>query len=67
MLLTYPAISLSDPAALTCIGNDYGFEKVFARQILDSTTQSNWRDISLNADQPICPIKQESFNNDEYE
>ncbi len=29
----YPAMSLSDPAALTCIGNDYGFENVFARQI----------------------------------
>ena len=29
----YPALALSDPSALTCIGNDYGFENVFARQI----------------------------------
>jgi D-sedoheptulose 7-phosphate isomerase len=29
----YPAFALSDASALTCIGNDYGFENVFARQI----------------------------------
>lgn len=29
----YPAIALSDGAAMSCIGNDYGFEQVFARQI----------------------------------
>jgi D-sedoheptulose 7-phosphate isomerase len=30
----YPAIALSsDPAAVTAIGNDYGFHKVFARQV----------------------------------
>jgi D-sedoheptulose 7-phosphate isomerase len=30
----YPAISLSDSAsAVTAIGNDYGFEKLFARQV----------------------------------
>jgi D-sedoheptulose 7-phosphate isomerase len=28
-----PAIALSDPAVLTGIGNDYGFEHVFARQV----------------------------------
>ena len=28
----FAALSLSDPSALTCIGNDYGFEHVFARQ-----------------------------------
>jgi len=28
----FAAISLSDPSAMTCIGNDYGFEQVFARQ-----------------------------------
>ena len=29
-----PAISLcSDPTILTCIGNDYGFEKIFSRQM----------------------------------
>lgn len=30
----YPAVCLAgDPTALTCIANDYGFERVFARQI----------------------------------
>ena len=29
----YPAIALSDASVMTCIGNDYGFENVFARQI----------------------------------
>ena len=29
----YPAFALSDPSAMTCIGNDYGFENVFSRQI----------------------------------
>ena len=29
----YPAFALSDASALTCIGNDYGFENVFSRQI----------------------------------
>ena len=29
----YPAFALSDPSVMTCIGNDYGFENVFARQI----------------------------------
>jgi len=28
-----PAVALTDPAALTAIGNDYGFEHVFARQV----------------------------------
>lgn len=29
-----PAIALvADPTALTCIGNDYGFDQVFARQV----------------------------------
>ena len=27
------AIALSDPATLTCIANDYGFDQVFARQV----------------------------------
>lgn len=31
---SFPAISLStDTSALTAIGNDYGFEKVFSRQV----------------------------------
>lgn len=29
----FAALSLSDPSALTCIGNDYGYDHVFARQI----------------------------------
>ena len=29
----YPAFALSDPSAMTCIGNDFGFENVFARQV----------------------------------
>lgn len=29
----YPAIALSDPAHLTCVANDYGFDHVFSRQI----------------------------------
>ncbi len=28
-----PAIALSDPSYLTCVGNDYGFEQVFARGV----------------------------------
>ena len=28
----FAAMSLSDPSALTCIGNDFGFDQVFARQ-----------------------------------
>ncbi|MBJ18149.1 MAG: phosphoheptose isomerase [Deltaproteobacteria bacterium] len=28
-----PALALSDPAVLTCIANDFGFEEVFARQV----------------------------------
>ena len=29
----YPAFALSDASALTCIGNDFGFENVFSRQV----------------------------------
>ena len=28
-----PALAFSDPATLTCIANDFGFEEVFARQV----------------------------------
>lgn len=28
-----PAISISDPSYLTCVGNDYGFDEIFARYI----------------------------------
>ncbi len=28
-----PAIAFSDPAQMTCIANDFGFEEVFARQV----------------------------------
>jgi D-sedoheptulose 7-phosphate isomerase len=29
----YPAIALSDPAHLTCVSNDYGYDHVFSRQV----------------------------------
>src|SRR5512147_2417653 len=29
----YPALALSDPAHLSCVANDYGFEHVFSRQV----------------------------------
>lgn len=28
-----PAIAISDPSHLTCVGNDYGFEEVFSRGV----------------------------------
>lgn len=28
-----PALALSDPAHLTCVGNDYGFDEIFARGV----------------------------------
>lgn len=28
-----PALAFSDPAAMTCIANDFGFDEVFARQV----------------------------------
>jgi len=28
-----PAISISDPSHISCVGNDYGFDKVFSRYI----------------------------------
>jgi D-sedoheptulose 7-phosphate isomerase len=28
-----PALALSDPSHLSCVGNDYGFSEVFARQV----------------------------------
>ena len=28
-----PAISITDPSHLTCVGNDYGFESVFSRGV----------------------------------
>jgi D-sedoheptulose 7-phosphate isomerase len=29
-----PALAFSDAAALTCLGNDFGYEQVFARQVV---------------------------------
>ena len=29
-----PAIALSDPGHMSCVANDYGFDEVFARQVL---------------------------------
>lgn len=28
-----PAISISDPSHISCVGNDYGYEKIFSRYI----------------------------------
>ena len=28
-----PALALSDPAAMSCVANDFGYEEVFARQV----------------------------------
>ncbi len=28
-----PAIALSDPAHISCVGNDYGFEEIFSRSV----------------------------------
>src|SRR3989337_960179 len=28
-----PAISISDPSHISCVGNDYGFDKIFSRYI----------------------------------
>jgi len=28
-----PVISLTDPTHITCVGNDYGFEKIFSRSV----------------------------------
>ena len=37
-----PAVSLcADPTAITCIGNDFGFEKVFSRQVEAHGTQGD--------------------------
>ena len=30
---SYPAIAISDPSHLSCVGNDYGFNSVFARYL----------------------------------
>ncbi len=30
---SFAAVSISDPSHLTCVGNDYGFEEVFARYV----------------------------------
>lgn len=31
--LALPVISLTDPSHVTCVGNDYGFEEIFARGV----------------------------------
>lgn len=28
-----PAVSISDPSHITCVGNDYGFDRIFSRYI----------------------------------
>jgi D-sedoheptulose 7-phosphate isomerase len=36
-----PAISISDPSHISCVGNDYGFDKVFSRFIEAIGTQGD--------------------------
>lgn len=31
--IALPAVAVSDPAYITCVGNDYGFEQIFSRYI----------------------------------
>ncbi|MCD7795753.1 MAG: D-sedoheptulose 7-phosphate isomerase [Alistipes sp.] len=31
--IALPAIAISDPAYITCVGNDYGFDQIFSRYI----------------------------------
>jgi D-sedoheptulose 7-phosphate isomerase len=31
--IALPVISLSDPSHITCVGNDYGFDKIFSRGV----------------------------------
>lgn len=58
----YPVVSLvADTAAITCIGNDYGFEHVFRRQVealgnpgdifIGLTTSGNSKNILLAAEE----------------
>lgn len=30
---SYPAIAISDPSHISCVGNDYGYENIFARYL----------------------------------
>jgi len=29
----FPALSISDPSHITCVGNDFGFERIFSRSV----------------------------------
>lgn len=40
----FAAIAISDPSHITCVGNDYGFEEIFARYVQGMGTE---RDILL--------------------
>jgi D-sedoheptulose 7-phosphate isomerase len=56
-----PAISLTDPGYLTCVGNDYGYDEVFARGVtafgkpgdvlLGITTSGNSRNVIRAAEE----------------
>ncbi len=37
-----PVIALTDPTHITCVGNDYGFEKIFARGVEAYGKQGDW-------------------------
>lgn len=36
-----PALSISDPSHITCVGNDYGFESIFSRFIEGIATEND--------------------------
>ena len=50
-----PALALTDPAVLTAIGNDYGFEHVFARQVRGLGRPGDvFLAISTSGARPMC-------------
>ncbi|MDW3196354.1 MAG: D-sedoheptulose 7-phosphate isomerase [Cytophagales bacterium] len=38
---SFPAIAISDPSHITCVGNDYGFEEIFARYVQGIGTEKD--------------------------
>lgn len=37
----FPAIAISDPGHITCVGNDYGFEEIFSRYVQGMGTEKD--------------------------
>ena len=38
--VAYPAIAINDPSYLTCVANDYGYDHVFSRYIVDPSNET---------------------------